>query len=172
MNSRLCGDLDKLCYHAKSIRRLNKPRICAWCGLPTYSACGRCVDKNFKSIPLHYNAKKGKGKHSVCFYQYHDDNCFGLGKNEKTQLLNGVKSDWIAPNNRDIRDNINQVKKWNWLLLYLFNFIIIVLVLWSFTTITHNSVSLTLNIVAENCAIDLLKYDINTYNTYIVVTAL
>ena len=113
MNSRLCGDLDKLCYHAKCIQRLNKPRICAWCGLPTYSACGRCVDKNFKSIPLHYNAKKGKGKDSICFYQYHNDNCFGLGGNDKTQLLNGVKSDWIAPNNRDIRDNTNIVKTWN-----------------------------------------------------------
>ena len=52
-HSRLCGDLDKLCYHAKSIQRLNKPRICAWCGLQAYSACGTCVDQNFKPITLH-----------------------------------------------------------------------------------------------------------------------
>ena len=43
-SSRLCGDLDKLCHHVKSIKRLDKPRICAWCGVPSYSACGVCVD--------------------------------------------------------------------------------------------------------------------------------
>ena len=113
MNGRLCGDLDKLCYHVKFIQRLNKPIICAWCKLQAYSACGKCMDRNFKPIPLHYNTKKGKGKDSICFYQYHNDNCFGLGGNDKTQVLNGVKSDWIAPDNRDIRDNTNQVKQWN-----------------------------------------------------------
>ena len=85
-HSRLCGDLDKLCYHAKSIQRLNKPRICAWCGRQAYSACGTCVDRNNKPIPLHYNARKGEGKDSICFYQYHNDNCFGLGGNDKTQI--------------------------------------------------------------------------------------
>ena len=62
VNSRLCSDLDKLCYHVKSIQQLNKPRIRAWCGLQAYSACGKCAGRNFKPIPLHYNAKRAKEK--------------------------------------------------------------------------------------------------------------
>ena len=113
MSSRLCGDLEKLCHHIKLAKRMNKPRICVWCGVPIYSACGVYVDRNNKPIPLHYNSKKGKGKYLICFYQYHNDDCFGLGKNDSTHLLNGVKNEWVVPDNRDIRDNTNYIKKLN-----------------------------------------------------------
>jgi hypothetical protein len=56
--SRLCGDLDKLTHHASNIIRLSdKARICAWCGLSTWTTCGICKATNGKDVPLHYNPK-------------------------------------------------------------------------------------------------------------------
>jgi hypothetical protein len=40
----LCGDIDKQCKHIESVERTpgKKGRICAWCGLETYTMCGLC----------------------------------------------------------------------------------------------------------------------------------
>jgi len=109
--SRLCGDLNKFCKHVESIVRLsNKPRICAFCGLKTYTMCGICKDEDKKAVPLHYNSTKGEGKGMQCFYMYHNDSCFGLGKNDSTRILNGVKSNWEFPTLNEIRDNSGHVR--------------------------------------------------------------
>ena len=44
--SRLCGNVDKLCKHVDSIIPVSKSRVCAWCGEPTYTLCGKCKDDN------------------------------------------------------------------------------------------------------------------------------
>ena len=106
--SRLCGDLNKLCYHTSSIIKMKKPRICAWCGENTYTMCGICKDTNGKGIPLHYNSKKQITKR--CFYDYHNDMKFGLGRNDMTQLLNGVKSQWIEPDDAVLRNHARVIK--------------------------------------------------------------
>ena len=88
-NSRMCGDLQKLCSHVNSIVTLkNKGRICAFCGLTSYQICGKC------KVPLHYNTKQGAGKGRNCFYHYHNDVCFGLGYHDATKLLGHKQSDW------------------------------------------------------------------------------
>lgn len=110
-SSRLCGDLDNICTHAKNIKRLDKPRMCAWCGTKTYTVCGVCRDeKTRKHVPLHYNAKKGKGKNEMCVYDYHNNLMFGLGKNDSTRLLHGVKGDWEKPTKDMMDDNAKHIK--------------------------------------------------------------
>ena len=78
--SRLCGNLEKLCDHVSHKVVTKKSHIYAWCGKPTYVLCSKCKDDKGKSIPLHYNAKAGEGKGLMCFYLYHDNRFFGLGK--------------------------------------------------------------------------------------------
>lgn len=106
--SRLCGDLDKLSKHADSIISVSKSRVCAWCGEPSYTLCGKCKDENGKQIPLHYNPK-GARKGAQCFYHYHNDTCFGLGKNDCSLLLKGKKGDWEPPSTDDIAENAQHV---------------------------------------------------------------
>lgn len=106
--SRLCGDIDKLCHHVSSIASLTKPRKCAWCGVDTYKMCGVCKDSTSKKgIPLHYNQTKGEGQGEMCFYHYHNDGMFGLGRNDGTSLLNqkGKKAEWKKPSKSDIEQN-------------------------------------------------------------------
>ena len=109
-SSRLCGDLGKLCHHTSSIIRLKKPRICAWCGENTYTMCGVCKDTSGKTIPLHYNSKKDTMKSKLCFYHYHDDMKFGLGRNDSTQVLNGIKSQWIEPDKSTFQNHSKHIK--------------------------------------------------------------
>ena len=53
------------------------------------TVCGKCEDDKGKRIALHYNAKAGDAKGHHCFYHYHNDTCFGLGKNDVSSILNG-----------------------------------------------------------------------------------
>ena len=113
--SRLCGDLGKLCTHVKSIQSISSdknPLTCAWCGLPTYTICTKCKDDKGKPIPLHYNVKRGKNtKGSLCFYHYHDDRCFGLGRRDATKILGNKLSDWSPPEKDDIVENASHIKE-------------------------------------------------------------
>ena len=109
--SRLCGNLDKLCHHANSIIRLSKPKICAWCGVNSYTACGVCLDVKRKPVTLHYNSTKGPAKGEMCFYHYHNDLCFGLGRNDLTGILNGVKGTWEKANKETMRENAEHIRK-------------------------------------------------------------
>ena len=110
--SRLCGDLGKITHHVRSIVPVptKKPRVCAWCGLPCYFMCGMCKDETGKHIPLHYNQKKGDAKGNQCFYHYHNDMMFGLGKNDHTRLRNGTKSEWKPATSAEIRKNAEHIR--------------------------------------------------------------
>ena len=109
--TRLCGNLDKFCMHVKNVIKVptKKPRICAWCGEATYLMCGVCKDESGKPVPLHYNASRGKAAGEHCFYHYHNDSMFGLGKNDATRLLGKSRSEWQQPRLADIRDNAEHV---------------------------------------------------------------
>ena len=109
--TRLCGDMQKLCKHAASLVRNKHPNVCAWCGENgAYTHCGECMAQTGKKISLHYNCKAGPGKGLSCFYNYHDDNCFGLGKNDASQLLNQPKWEWKKPTKREIKENQSYIK--------------------------------------------------------------
>ena len=99
-SSRMCGNLQKLCFHVNSIVTLkNKGRICAFCGLAAYQICGKC------KVPLHYNARQGAGKGRNCFYHYHDDVCFGLGYHDATKILGKKQSDWQMLKRAEMTEN-------------------------------------------------------------------
>jgi len=104
-SSRLCGNIDKLCNHVLSIEKIKKSRVCAWCGEPAYTLCHKCKDESGRPVALHYNSKGGKGIGKICFYHYHNDSCFGLGKKDATLLLKGKKGDWEPPSKEDIHEN-------------------------------------------------------------------
>ena len=109
--TRLCGDLQKLCKHTASIQRNKHHNVCAWCGESgAYTHCGDCMAQTGKKIALHYNCKAGPGKGLYCFYNYHDDNCFGLGKNDASQLLKQPKWEWKKPTKREIKENQSYIK--------------------------------------------------------------
>ena len=109
--TRLCGDLDKLCHHLGTVIKLTKPKICAWCGENAYTACGVCLDPNNKKpVVLHHNAKRGPGKDEQCFYHYHNNTRFGLGRNDSTQLLMAGKMNWKKPTASDLRQNAAHIK--------------------------------------------------------------
>jgi hypothetical protein len=41
-----------------------------------------------KGVALHLNASsKGKGAGKQCFFKWHDENHFGLGKNDRSKIL-------------------------------------------------------------------------------------
>ena len=109
--SRLCGDLDKLSRHVASIQKNNTGRICAWCGLPgAYAVCGKCKDPlSKKQVSLHYNSKAKNVQGSLCYYHYHNDTRFGLGKNDSTNLLNQKKGDWKEPTPKELDDNRSHI---------------------------------------------------------------
>ena len=109
--TRLCGDLQKLCKHTASIQRNKHPNVCAWCGEQgAYTHCADCMAQTGKKISLHYNCKAGAGKGMFCFYNYHDDACFGLGKNDASQLLNQPKWEWKKPTKRETKENQSYIK--------------------------------------------------------------
>ncbi len=104
--TRLCGNLSKICKHTSSIGRNNHANVCAWCGEGgAYTHCGACMAQTGKKVPLHYNCKAGPGKGLLCFYHYHDDKHFGLGKNDKSQLLNQPKWEWKKATKRAVKEN-------------------------------------------------------------------
>lgn len=109
--SRLCGNIDKLCIHVGSIQKIKTGRICAWCGKPgAYTVCGKCKDDNKKPVSLHYNSKGENGNGALCFYHYHNDCRFGLGKNDSTSLLKQKKGEWEEPTAEDVDDNRTHVE--------------------------------------------------------------
>jgi hypothetical protein len=105
-SSRLYGDMTNLCHHLDSVVRTKHSTVCAWCGLGgAYTFCGKCKDENGKKVSLHHNCKSGYGKGALCFYRWHDDMCFGLAKNDASQLLKQSKGDWKEPTAAQIEEN-------------------------------------------------------------------
>jgi hypothetical protein len=104
---RLCEDITDLCSHAMRSQTLTKARACAWCGEPCYTICTICKDnkKDKLPIPLHLNSKRGNSAGKQCFFKYHDPYHFGLGNNDRSQILKLPKSEWKEPSKQDIEAN-------------------------------------------------------------------
>ena len=100
----------KECMHVKGIMRLRKPLICAWCGKPACTVCGKCKDNKGKRIVLHYNTKAGDTKGHQYFYHYYNNTCFGLDKNDANSILSGKKGDWKLPSNDDFKENASYIE--------------------------------------------------------------
>jgi len=113
--SRGCGDLDKLSDHVNSIIRLSKGRVCSWCGTKAYQACGLCNDSDGKPVAMHVSTRGGNGKFlSLCFLNYHNDNCIGLAKDDQSKLCHKRKGDWTEPTKSQKDDNkahVQQLKR-------------------------------------------------------------
>ena len=111
--SRGCGDLDKLCRHMNSIEKISGGRVCSWCGVRTYHVCTLCKGADGKGVPLHFK-KKGAQEPTMCFWDYHNDSCIGLGKEDQVRLLKKLKKDWEEPTERERKSNkkhIEELKK-------------------------------------------------------------
>lgn len=112
-SSRGCGDLDKLCHHVDSIVSLPKGRACTWCGEKAYHACGICRGNDGKPIAVHVTRRKSDKTLDPCFFNFHNDNCIGLSKDDSQKLKRRKKSAWSEPDNTEKtlnRDHIKELK--------------------------------------------------------------
>jgi hypothetical protein len=108
-DSRGCGDLDKLCSHLDSAVRVPKGRMCAYCGVKAYHACGICMEDG-KEVALHIHTK-GSNIIDMCFFNFHNDNQIGLAKDDQTNLRKRKKKDWELPNRREREENKKHIEQ-------------------------------------------------------------
>ena len=101
--SRLCGDLEQLIYHLNNVESgIKHPHPCAVCGEACYSRCKIC------DVYVHHNVACGSCKGKNCFFQYHDDGCFGVFKCDH-ELANIDKDNWKAPTAQQVKRNRSKV---------------------------------------------------------------
>jgi len=114
LKSRLCGDLSHYAQHSQKLVLLSSKeckngRKCEWCGEPCWTFCDKCPDKPF----LHNNPLRGNNVGKICFLNYHNDSCFGLGKGDASMF--GIKkSDWRPATPKLMREQtvvINKIKE-------------------------------------------------------------
>lgn len=110
-STRGCGDLDKLCNHLNNIVSIPKGRACTWCGGRAYHACGICKGSDGKPLALHVTRRKSDKAVEHCFFNYHNDNCIGLSKDDCQQLKRRKKSDWSEPDAKEIKLNGEHIKE-------------------------------------------------------------
>ena len=98
-NTRLCGDLTKLRTHINNMELgLKHPNNCAVCGTSAYSKCRLC------NKYVHYNVTRGVDKGKNCFFELHDDSCFGLARDDH-KITNTKKGDWTKPTAQKMKQN-------------------------------------------------------------------
>ena len=109
-NTRLCGDLTKLRNHIHNMEvGLKHPNNCAVCGGRAYSKCKLC------NKYVHYNVTRGADRGKNCFFELHDDSCFGLARDD-FQITKTKKGDWTKASpqkmkrNKDFIDSFGQDK--------------------------------------------------------------
>ncbi len=101
--SRGCGDLDELCRHVESVKPVKGGRRCEWCGKVAYHECTACEGSDGKPVALHFQ-KRGENT-CMCFLNYHNDVCVGLGRGDSTKLMGATKKDWKEPTKTQRRAN-------------------------------------------------------------------
>ena len=97
---RLCGFLDELLEHEKSIQSLQAHRslICISCGKPCYHRCTMCPG----SPAMHYH--KPTGRSNSCFVHYH--NTASLGKWKcNVHMVGRKRKDWSYPTDDELRSH-------------------------------------------------------------------
>ena len=102
---RLCGPLDELEVHIKSIQQHTWGSNCEVCGAKAYYKCGEC--NKFVCSPT----TRGDGK--ACHISLHNDSFFGLARCD-SKLHNRVVSRWKSPSattrrrNKTLIENIKE----------------------------------------------------------------
>ena len=61
------------------------------------------MESQFHYITIQRESEREHSDH------YHNDTCFGLGKNDSSLLLKGKKSDWVPPTADGIAENAEHV---------------------------------------------------------------
>jgi len=94
---RLCGFLDDLLHHERSIVALKgkSHHVCHCCGHPAYHICTACPG----NPALHIRATKGRP--NSCFLHYHNTSSFGLWK-EDFKVAGNKKKDWHYPTGTEL----------------------------------------------------------------------
>jgi hypothetical protein len=110
--ARLCGNLSHFAHHVHSRESFKNFKACAYCGLPTYNACGICKDAKGESIPLHWHTGKGQYPAKTCYIRYHNDLEFGNGRCDWVAAGLAKKSDWKEPTVKKQRENESLIKKY------------------------------------------------------------
>jgi len=110
LKKRLCGSLTKYTDHEASIcyldpKQKKKGRKCYWCGEPTWTYCGLCKDPVSKEpLFLHNNPRTGNCKGKLCFTMAHNEDCFGLGRQDCDYIAT-KKSAWVTPTKKKIKEH-------------------------------------------------------------------
>ena len=104
---RVCGFLDSLLEHEKSMRRYEKRKHlqCACCGKATYFHCTLCPG----DPPLHLTAPPGQN--NSCFVHYHNLASFGLWKGDWKIRPGQMRRDWTYPTEEALRESSRQMKR-------------------------------------------------------------
>ena len=102
-NARLCGNLSNLMRHINSRIYDKHGCQCVYCGLDSNWKCGICKEW------VHWYPKTGVAKGADCYMKYHDEEYFGLGRDDQVALLKKRRKDWTAPNLTQRRANARHV---------------------------------------------------------------
>ena len=111
LKTRLCGNLNHYAEHSKKLGLLSSKeckngRKCKWCGEPCLTFCNRCPDKPF----LHNNPLCRHSVGKICFLNYHNDTCFGLGKGNASMF--GIKKgEWTPATPKLMQEQTVVIKK-------------------------------------------------------------
>ena len=102
---RLCGNLDRLEKHLKSVVKKNgSGGFCDVCGKRAYVKCMLC-DKH-----VHYFPQKGTQLDQTCFIKLHNESYFGLTKSD-CSLICKKTSDFKPPTTNAIVRNAKYIEK-------------------------------------------------------------
>jgi hypothetical protein len=83
----LCGNFTSLTRHVNSKKYDKHGGQCAFCGIIAHSRCMVCNDP-----------ATGISKGYDCFFKWHDEAYFGLGRMDSVCIFNKWKNDWTPPN--------------------------------------------------------------------------
>lgn len=106
---RVCGFLDQLLAHEKSMSRINVQKKthlkCLCCGEQTYYKCTLCPGEP----PLH--VKKPDGRDNSCFLNYHNTATFGAWRGDWKVKAGNRRKDWKYPTDLELREQARQMKR-------------------------------------------------------------
>ena len=85
--------------------------MCVYCGNKAYHACGICK-LDGKDVALHIKPKGKAGEKilDMCFFNWHNNHCIGLAKEDQTSLRKRKRSDWEVPNRREKEVNREHIQ--------------------------------------------------------------
>ena len=100
--TRLCGNLTPFCEHIRELKRIpnRNSKVCVVCGKDCYYwACFKCKGPDGRrGVAMHATTREDDPVGSIpCVYHYHNENFFGLGRNDYHFAGFKRKQDWSFP---------------------------------------------------------------------------